>query len=67
MLRAPARISQRWASARGSLPRRDWLPPDWLLFLGWPPLLGLLLLLGWPLLLGWLLPPGWPSSRDSDT
>src|SRR5271154_639588 len=44
MLRAPARISQRWASARGSLPRRDWPPPDWLppdwLPPDWPPALG---------------------------
>jgi hypothetical protein len=31
MLRAPARISQRWKSAMGSLGRRDWLPPP-----GWP-------------------------------
>jgi hypothetical protein len=32
MLRAPARISQRWKSAIGSLPRRAWPPPpppDW--------------------------------------
>src|SRR5579872_5376204 len=40
MLRAPARIIQRCRSAMGSLPRRDWPPPDWPLFLGWPPLLG---------------------------
>jgi hypothetical protein len=36
MLRAPARISQRWKSAMGSLPRPDLgalPPPDWPLFL----------------------------------
>src|SRR5580700_9698507 len=52
MLRAPARISQRWKSARGSLPRRDWPAPAWPLFLDWPPLPDWLLVLGWPPLPG---------------
>jgi hypothetical protein len=63
MLRAPARISQRWKSAMGSLAFRDWPPPPvWPLVLDWDrPFPVRSLLLGWPPF------PGWPSPWDSDT
>jgi len=57
MLRAPARISQRWKSATGSLARRDWLlPPGWPLVRDEPPLPDWLQFPDWPPpLSGWLL------------